>query len=71
MVQNLFRSWNVDDFFENWEYVFEKYKYDTMDAIFIQFETKELLRRKKNKFADEKSEISYRMIVEIRLHDRI
>jgi len=33
MVQNLFRSLNVDDFFENWEYVFEKYKYDTMDAI--------------------------------------
>ena len=42
-----------------------------MDAIFIQLKTKELLRRGKNKFADEKSEISYRMIVEIRLYVRI
>ena len=73
-------SWNgptihiqdiVDNVFENEKMFFEKYKYDTMDAIFIQFETKELLRRKKNKFADGKSEISYRMIVEIRLHVRI
>ena len=56
---------------KNEKMFFEKYKYDTMDAIFIQLETKELLRRKKNKFADGKSEISYRMIVEIRLHVRI